>query len=435
MQLAYKYLILFFFIFLTSCFLGPVKELKIQIEDSWAEDSISDLPELKPIKNSIQIYTKWKIDVGNNFHDNFNLFLDKDKLFLIDTLGNFYKLNSTNGEILFNKNFKIKVLFGLTGDKEAIYFTTEDGFLWSLSHDGLIQWKVFVGQVLTKPFISKDSIVVRSLNYKFSSINKKDGSLVWAYQSPLPPLTINAWGEMTSYDNKLFSGLPGGKVLALDINLGTLLWEVTYSQPKGSTEIDRANDTTGSITNDEYNIYAVSSKGNIASITINEGLLIWSRALSSFYGPHITQNSLFITHNSDAIYALNKDNNKVLWRNADFIGRGIHRGHLNSNYLIFGDSAGYLHFVNIIDGNSSGRLKIADNKIIDNYVSNENFNFLGLSNNGVIFSVNFKSSDYDIANKNNQSIQPSIDGNIDESNNQNIENEDDSFLDSLKFWN
>ena len=44
MQSVAKLILIVSISLLTSCFIGPVKELKTQIEDSWQDDSIPENP-------------------------------------------------------------------------------------------------------------------------------------------------------------------------------------------------------------------------------------------------------------------------------------------------------------------------------------------------------------------------------------------------------
>ena len=111
-----------------------------------------------------------------------------------------------------------------------------------------------------------------------------DGSVNWTYKVPSSPLPIRSWGELTIFENILYAGIGSGKVITINITDGSLIWETTYSSPKGVSEIERSNDTTRKVIVDEFALYAISSKGNIAAISKINGEILWSRALSSFDG-------------------------------------------------------------------------------------------------------------------------------------------------------
>ena len=371
MQSVAKYLLPLFFLFLSSCVFGPVKELKSQIEDSWTDEDIPKNPTMLdnniPETSSQQL---WRLNIGGEFLKNLDPAYCDGVIYVANNEKNLYAINAINGEILWSKTLDDKVSAGTICNKNGLYFVSSNGFLWALSIDGEIQWKNFVGQVLTKPLSQDASIIIKTINNKFSSFNSNNGSLNWSYQSPSPPLLVKSWGGMAYSEETVFSGLPSGKIVALNFNSGALMWESTYSQPKGTTDIDRANDTTSSPVIDEPFIYIASSKGNIASLDTKTGKIIWERPLSSFYGISSFNDYIIVTHDSGSIYALSKDTSEILWRNADFLNRDVKLGKVFQDKIILGDYAGYLHFVDIKTGKTSSRLKVAE-KSIFNYTSIE----------------------------------------------------------------
>ena len=427
MQSVIKYLSLFLYFFLSACVFGPVKELKNQIEDSWVDDDIPINPTpLFDLPNNLSAKVLWNLSLGGKAKLNIESAICKNKLFAANPDGIIYAVDINNGEILWDKNVKQKIIAGISCDDFNIFFVSNDGFVSAISHDGLFLWKSFVGQIYTMPFAFDQHLVVRTIDNKFISLNTLNGSQNWEYISPSPVLTFHSWGKMSFSDGIIFSGLPSGKCLALNLKSGALVWEASYSLPKGTTDIDRANDTTSKPLIIEPFIFVVSSKGYLAMLDKENGQSLWSRTFSSFYGSVQVDESIVSIHNSGSIYSFSQQTGKVEWRNADYINRDIKLPIVKGDYLISGDFEGYLHFIESKSGKSYARLKLSSSPIVNIQIYEKNLLVHNLDND--LFLVSIKNliekniSDSNISNQNN------------DKDNLNIDENNKSAFDELFFW-
>lgn len=427
MQSATKFILIVSFSLLTSCFIGPVKEFKNQIEDSLqGEDTIVEPTKLIEITDKFNISTVWESSLGGNFLTNFEISICDKNIYLINEEGSIFSLDKANGQVLWNKKISNKISAGVSCTKSNIVIIGSDGYLYNLNSDGELLWKRYVGKVITKPLIIKTSIIIRTIDNNFLSINSTDGSKIWSYQSPSPPLTIKSWGKLNYSDEVIYSGLPSGKCIALNYKDGSLIWETSYSFSKGTSDIERANDSTSQPEIDKSFIYIVSSDGNIASLDKANGNQIWSRALSSFYGLTLFDDIIFITHNSGSIYAISKESSKVLWRNSDYINRDIKRTiFFKNNIIVVGDYEGYLHFINSENGITASRKKVLNTSII-NYVADED-NIVLVDKEATIKMI--KLEKFNIENDTSHQKDNSKKDVIENNNNEN-----NSLIDQLIFW-
>jgi len=432
MQSVKNKLLFIIFLLLTSCFFGPFKEINNQIEDSWSDSNsyIDNPTTLKDFNQVLEININNVYDFGEKSNKNFrNIILDQ-YFFYISINGTIEALDFLENKLFWNYKHSNEIVAGLALNQELLFFVDNIGYLNALNlTNGTLQWKVFVGEVFSPPLSFSSSVLVKSTNGKVFSINSTDGSYQWDYQLPSSKLTIKSWGEMVESDNKIFIGSENGKIICLDFQNGTLVWETTFSQPKGTSELDRSNAATSTPLFDEIAIYVVSVNGNLSSISKADGSIYWSRPFSSFYGMTNNSKSLFITHNSGAIYRIEKDTSKVIWRYADLLGRDVSKPIIYLNYAVVSDYEGYLHFLDIENGKLVGRAKLSDyqllinpNNIIDNklFISNlegELFK-ISLDNNVAIEKTNFGDSKIEDLTKNSQDEK----------------NTDDSFIDELFFW-
>jgi outer membrane protein assembly factor BamB len=364
-----KFVFLIVFL-LNGCFFGPVQELHDQIEETYFGNEFLNIPtplvELK--KNiSVDLDVMWKKNIGEHNGENFDIFNVDNFLFTATSDGNIKKLDIESGDILWEENIGITITSGISGDAENILFSTADGFLWCMDHDGELVWKVLLeGIVNSLPIIYDSMIVVKINSYKIIQLNIKDGSVIWKYQAAIPPLTFKSEGKLAHSDNVIYLGLPGGKLIAIDSPTGGLVWESNISRAKGSTDIERANDITSHPVIDGPVIFGITTNGDISSLDRRNGKTIWTRPVSSFYGMAFNGSSLFISHDSGSIYSLNKNDGEVEWRQGALQFRRIRTGTLIQDYIVFGDYDGYIHLLSSANGSVLARIKLDDSQILNN---------------------------------------------------------------------
>ena len=425
---------------LSSCF-GPIKELKYQLEDSLEDpETFIDSPSvLKDIDTSINIVVESNFSTGKALKRNLKASFNNTSLFLLSSSGTVTAVEKNSLVKLWQYEHNNKILSGLSTNDNSIFFVDANGFLISIDHNGKLAWKSFVGEVLSPPLSLRDFVYIKSTDNKILSLNIIDGSIRWSYNLPSSPLTIRSWGKINHKKDLLFIGAPSGKVVCLDRIGGSLVWETTYSQPKGASELERSNDTTSMPVYDETFIYVVSSNGNIAALSLLDGGIIWSRPLSSFNGLALSQELILVTHNSGSIYALSKSN-EILWRNSDLQGRDISLPFIYNNFVIVSDFAGFIHVLDLVDGKILARLKVADSLLIEPIVSNDKTNLFLISVDGEIFKISLNKFEDNIKNSTNSdsNSQVKYDENVTDtisSDDLSEKNKSESILDSLIFWN
>jgi len=357
---------------LNGCFLGPVQELHDQIEDTYFGNDFVGIPTtLTKLESDISVVLDvvWKKNIGEHNGNNFDIFNDDDFLFIATSDGTIKKVNKNNGDTLWEKNIEFTITSGISGDEENLIFSTLDGFLWCMNHDGELIWKTLLGGVVNSlPIIVDSKITVKLNSYKIIQLNVKDGSILWKYQAAIPPLTFKSEGKLVQSNNVVYLGLPGGKMIAIDSPTGGLVWESNISRPKGATDIERANDMTSHPIIDGPVIYGVTTNGDVSALNRRNGKTIWTESLSSFYGMAFNDFSLFVTHDTGSVYALNKDDGEIEWRQPALKFRKIRTGTLIKDYIVFGDYEGYLHLLSITDGAILARIKLNDSQLLNNII-------------------------------------------------------------------
>jgi outer membrane protein assembly factor BamB len=432
MQLVKIKLFIFVILFLTSC-IGPLKEFKYQVEDSLNEsNSLANNPTpLEDVENKIL----FDIDLSGTFdgHTNSNIQLlqNNNLIFYTSSSGIISAINLEKNEVVWIYKNNNEITAGLSGNKANIYYVDIYGYLYSLNIFGNLNWKVFVGEVFSPPLVLESQVVIKNTSGKLVSSSLIDGSELWTINIPSSTLSTRSSPELNFSNGYIYVGGSSGKLIAIDSSNGSFVWETSFSNPRGTSELDRSNEITSNIIIDDLFIFCISSSGNIAAINKIDGNIIWSRALSSLRGISSDDKNIFVTHSTGTIYKLSKETNKVIWRNVNYVGRDPSRTFIFGNVVIFSDFEGYLHFLNINDGKELARQKISDKSLLKPVIYNDKFFLVSLDGNYNLISINTNQSNI------NNVITENKDNNKNETHNEddkNVPENENSIIDSLIFW-
>jgi outer membrane protein assembly factor BamB len=218
-------------------------------------------------------------------------------------------------------------------------------------------WEAKVSSEVSGPPRPADSIiVVWSLDGRIFGLSAADGSRKWVYQRSTPPLTVRRFPGGVVNRGGLFTGTPGGKLLAIDVANGTLGWEANVTTPKGATELERLADITSLPVIEERQVCAAAYLGRVACFDAQRGTLTWSRDFGSLGGLTVDSRYLYLTDDKGAVQALDKSTGASVWKQDKLSQRYPSGPVILGDHLAVVDIEGYLHVLDRNDGNLIGRL-------------------------------------------------------------------------------
>jgi outer membrane protein assembly factor BamB len=161
----------------------------------------------------------------------------------------------------------------------------------------------------------------------------------------------------------VIAGFDSGRVIAAELDTGTIVWESLLSPPKGRSDLDRLSDIDGSFAVVGQDVYSAGYQGRLAALASESGQVLWNRDVSSFSGVSADWNSVFTVRDDGEIVALKRVNGNEIWRNASLLRREPTLPVPFNTTVVVGDLEGYLHFFNNIDGEPVARLRLGSKAI------------------------------------------------------------------------
>ncbi len=241
---------------------------------------------------------------------------------------------------------------GLTASGSRIYVGSEKAQVYALnSDDGKVVWQSEVaGEVVARPVVTDGLVLVHTTNGMLQALNESDGAVKWSLSLDTVPLSLRGQSVPAIASGAAIIGGDNGRVSAVLIENGQLIWQQRIAQVTGATEIDRLNDVdvTPVIVNNV--VYALAYNSNLVALDLHSGQILWQRAASSVNDFIVDSGNIYLVDQHSRIMALNANGGMTLWNQDELSYRNLTPPVIYNGFLVAGDGEGYLHWLNINDG-------------------------------------------------------------------------------------
>lgn len=324
------------------------------------------LTELPATTTSIE--QVWSADVGSGSDDQYlrlSPVLADQQLFVAEAEGRVASYNAKTGERSWRVDSEVNVSGGPGTDGTLVVVGSDDGDVVALSAEsGVEQWRTRVSsEVLAAPQIADDVVVVRTIDGKLYGLNSADGKLRWSYDRSVPVLTLRGTSPPAIARGIIVAGFDGGQLVAVSQDDGQPIWEVRLAVPRGRSEVERLVDIDGPPVIVDNTVFAVTFQGRVAALDLLTGDVLWRRDLSSHVGLSLDEDYLYVSDARSHIWALDRDNSSSIWRQSKLQARRITSPAVDGAYVVVGDLEGYVHWLSREDGSQVARTQVGGDAI------------------------------------------------------------------------
>ncbi|RPI46668.1 MAG: outer membrane protein assembly factor BamB [Betaproteobacteria bacterium] len=346
--------------------------------------------ELQTISPTAEARISWQAAVGSAGGFAFAPAVAGGSVLAANGAGEVLKLELATGKLLWRVETGTGISAGPGTDGRIAVVGTPRGDVVTIDDSGRVAWKAQLsGEILANPAVSDGLVVVKSGDGRIYGLSAADGRRRWSYQRNLPALTVRSPAGLTVVHGGVFSGFPGGKLVALVLNTGVLAWEATVATPRGSTELERMTDIVGAPLVDERAVCAVAYQGRAGCFDVLKGTQIWIRDMSGIMPLAADNRYVYSTDERGNVHALDKATGASIWKQERLTGRSVTGPAAIGNYVAVGDYQGYVHFLNRADGGFAARIATDGSAIRLSPVATRD-SVLVQTRNGGLFSISIR---------------------------------------------
>jgi len=302
-------------------------------------------------KQTLPVHKQWSVSIGSAGAFMFAPAVANDSVFVANADGSLARLDATSGRALWNINTGMSLTAGVGSDGNTVAVVGDEGVLLAYDANGKLRWKAQASsEILSTPAVGQGLVVVRSVDNRIAAYDADSGNRRWIVQRPEPPLTLRSAPGIVITGSSVIAGLPGGRLLALALNNGGPRWEAVIGDPRGTTELERIADISGTPVLAGGDVCAVAYQGRVACVDANTGAPHWARALSSDVGLGVDERFIYAADDAGAVTAFSRNSGVGAWRNTKLANRRLTAPVSVGSAIAVGDLQGYVHFLSREDG-------------------------------------------------------------------------------------
>jgi outer membrane protein assembly factor BamB len=303
----------------------------------------SPLPQFTP---TAEARIAWRNSLGDSKRYVFAPALRAGGIYAAANDGSVARFDAANGKRAWRATADARLSGGVGADADQVLVASEKGVVLAYSLDGKPLWRSTVtSEVLSAPHSAGGLVVVRSGDGRIAALDAATGDRRWDYQATLPPLLLRADAGVAIVRNIVLAGLPGGKLVALNLETGAPMWDAVVAQPKGANELERITDVAAAPVVEDDHACAVAFQGRIACYELTKGALLWSRDASSAVGLAADPLAVFMVDENSVVTAFDKASGATLWKQDKLSARRLSAPAVVGSLVVVGDFEGYVHML------------------------------------------------------------------------------------------
>jgi len=316
--------------------------------------------ELADINETVVLDKRWSRSVGNGQGDGLyrlNPLLADGVIYVVSEEGELAAFDADSGKLRWESELEIPISGGVGKYRDSLLLGGADGLVMRLSaEDGSEIWRRPVtGEVLAAPQSNGEVVVAQAYDGKLMAFDYETGEKLWTFSNDVPVLTLRGTSTPIIYNDFVIAGFADGKVIAVSLDSGSVVWEARVAIAQGRSEIERIVDIDGTMAVQGAELYVASYQGRIVALEMRAGRKLWQRNVSSVSGVSVGFGNVYVADEDGTVSAFLRNGQSIRWQNIELGYRELSRPTPIGSYVAVVDFEGYLHLLSQVDGVIVGR--------------------------------------------------------------------------------
>ena len=334
------------------------------------DDNTEPPAELTEFQRTHDLGLRWSVSTDDDIEQQY-LFIEplllRDRIVTAGRSGTINVYDLEDGDELAEIKLRIPLSGGVGGTEDIWLVGSRNGELIAVSTESEdILWRTRVpSEILARPVVyNLNTVLVRTADGQVLGIDIENGRINWNYAKAIPALTLRGSSPPVLSRTHFFTGLENGRLIAMSPIDGEVAWDIALTVPEGRSEIQRLVDIDGRSELYGRILYAASYHGRIAAVDVTRGQILWARSFSSNTGVSVGTDAVYASDDRGHIWALDRNNGATLWKQDKLQARSPTRPVIFQDFLVVGDVEGYIHVLSRFDGRFVARTQVDSDGIL-----------------------------------------------------------------------
>jgi outer membrane protein assembly factor BamB len=274
-------------------------------------------------------------------------------------------IDAASGRERWSRDTKLELSAGPGLGSGLLVVGTPEGDIVALdAGSGDQRWKVRIdAEILAPPLVTGDRVVVRTVDGRLRSLDATNGKEQWMVEELVPRLSLRGTAAPVAAGDVVICGFDTGKVMAVALATGDILWQVQVSTARGRTELERLSDVDAAVRVSGTDVYAVGYHGRVAMLALDSGQIWWSRDVSSYRGVALDDDQVYVASSEGKVVALRRRDGGIVWEQDALARRDLSTPAVDGNAVAVGDYEGYVHWLDRTTGKFVARERAGGERI------------------------------------------------------------------------
>ena len=204
--------------------------------------------QLEELKSKVAMHNQWSAAIVKKNKNTAYLKLKPEivgnKIYLASSNGNVQAVSRGTGDSIWSSNVGKSIVSGPSVANGAVVVGTNEATVVMLDQaSGKKLWTAHLSEdTLSKASILKDRVIVKTIDGNLYAFSKQDGSQLWMFEHGSPNLILKASSSPVVVGNLALVGFSDGKLDAVDVDDGRLVWQRSIAYASGSSDVEKLID-------------------------------------------------------------------------------------------------------------------------------------------------------------------------------------------------
>lgn len=320
---------------------------------------------LAPLEHSHELSKLWAVPAGHSLsHFSYHKLkpeLISQRIITAFPDGTVQVTNAKTGDVIWSKQLPSSIISGpaVSQDYIALGLSSAQVILLNASNGAFIWKKTVSGDVLAKPVFAKNKVLAKTIDGNLYAFDLTTGKKAWVSEHGSPHLILKTSASPVVKGSQIIVGYSDGKLDAIDIKSGIVLWQRSIAYASGASDLERLVDIDANPIVEGDKVFIASYQGYIGSLLLSNGEFAWRKPSSVFKDMSSDTENLYYTDSDDTIWSLNKQSGHVNWKQSSLQARGLTETIVLGQFLAVADKTGYLHVLSKQTGEFVARAQLA----------------------------------------------------------------------------
>lgn len=225
-------------------------------------------------------------------------------------------------------------------------------------------WRTALGgEILAAPAANASRVVVHTVDGRLVGLDAATGQSLWSYGQQVPRLSLRGSAPPVISGDVVFCAFDNGRVAAVGLEDGELLWSTAAATASGRTELERLVDIDEAVRVSGNNVFSAGYQGRVGMLARDSGQIWWARELSSHGSLGLDSVALYVSTADGVVMAIQQRDGAEIWRQDAMLRRGLTGPAVVDDAVVVADFEGYLHWLDRESGELLGRERAGNDRI------------------------------------------------------------------------